>query len=338
MSMFAVTNEALSRLCAIIVFCFFWQSCDVGAVVRAEEAAQTTEPRRVHFIITKHVILHDGKIVTWDEVEQILDKAAESGKIRPVFHSTNGAIPRQEELRKHRWRLYKKLYDAGKTDGMTVGFLSPRAGERLDRIEDPKDLVQDPSKKLFGRVLDVDGESLEQVEVFLLPEQHINGVYLRDGKVRNPLEEHLTRSAADGSFVIYPDEDEKLIAAVHPNGFVIATLSEFRKTGHLRLKPWVRVHGSRPTDGPDAKQTICFTSYPVSGMSFHVYETNFLRDGSFHQKYVPPGSITISRDVPIGNGGTRSFVVERLTLAPGDDRKVTLGPIPDPVKRQLKDR
>jgi hypothetical protein len=171
--------------------------------------------------------------------------------------------------------------------------------------------------------------------VFLLPAEHINGVYLKDGKNRNPLEEHLTITDAEGRFLIHFDEDETQIAAAHPDGFTIVPLEEFKASGELKLKKWARVSGDRPAEGADAEQSVSFTCYPVPGISFHIYETEIAADGSFDQKFTPPGNITVHRTLPLGDGGSRSFPVENFILEPGESRKVSLGAIPEEAKREI---
>ncbi|MEZ6060525.1 MAG: M56 family metallopeptidase [Planctomycetaceae bacterium] len=290
----------------------------------------------VTFVTTRHVILHDGKIVDWDSVARILRQAAELGKIHPVFYSTNGGLPREEELREHRWKLYRELYDAGKIDGMTVGSISPRAGERLDRIQKPEDLVPDESQRMEGTVTTTNRAPAAGVEVFLLPEEHINGVYLKDGRLRNPLEEHMTQTDSDGRFVIYPEDAEKLIVACHPGGFAIATLDEFRKSGNrIQLRWWARVSGDRPIEGDDAKQDVNFTCNPVKGISFAVYETSIRDDGSFDQKYIPPGTIAIQRSIDTGDGIRIGLPVATIELAPRESYTVSLGTIPDADRQRL---
>jgi len=294
----------------------------------------TTAPRTVTFIIAKHVNLHEGRIVTWEQIEQTLDEASKDGVIYPQFYSTNGGLPREDELSEHRWKLYKKLYEAKKIEGMSIGSLSPRSGERYDRIQSDADLVPDPVRKLSGKALNNAGQPLKDVEVFLLPEQHINGVYLKDGRNRNPLEEHLVRSEVDGSFKTYPDDDEWYIAAAHPEGFAIESLRDFRTTQTLQLQPWARVTGDRPADEPADQQEIHFSCSPVPGISFSIYETEFSKDGSFEQKYLPPGLIQLQRSLPTGNGSSMSFPVRRLTLGPGESVEHSLGVIPVDQFRQ----
>lgn len=285
-------------------------------------------PKPVTFIIARHVNLHEGRIVTWEQIEQILDEAALDGKILPQFYSTNGGLPRQDELSEHRWKLYKKLYDAKKIEGMSIGFLSPRSGERYDRIQSEADIVPDPVRKLSGKTLNAAGQPLKDVEVFLLPEQHLNGVYLKDGRNRNPLEEHLVLTDVDGTFTTFPDDDEWYIAAAHPEGFVIEPLIDFRKTLTLHLQPWARVSGDRPADEPADQQEIHFFCLPVPGINFSVYETAFAKDGAFEQNYLPPGVIQMQRSLPTGNGSSMSFSVRTLTLGPGESVEHSLGVIP----------
>ena len=300
--------------------------------------AETTKfPRSVSFIIAKHVNLYEGRIVTWAQIEQILDEAASEGMIYPQFFSTNGGHPREEEFSERRGKIYKRLYDAKKIQGMSIGSLSPRSSERYDRIQSHADLVPDPTQKLSGKVTGADKKPLKDVEVFLLPEQHIIGVYLKDGRIRNPLEEHLVLTDVDGSFTTYPDDDESYIVATHPEGFLIEPRIrlDFSNTLTLQLQPWARVTGDRPADEPAEPQTIDFSCSPVPGIGFNVFETEFSKDGSFEQSYLPPGVIQILRSLPCGDGSSMSFSVRTLTLGPGESAEHSLGAIPEDQLRQV---
>lgn len=305
---------------------------DVGG----ESAAAGQEPVPVPIIITGHVILHDGEIVTWEQVQARLDEAAAEAVIQPQFLVTHEGHARAEALRERRWELYKRLYDAGRIRGMSIGSLSPRTSKRLDAIRTPADLVPDPARRLEGRVLGVDGRPLADAEVFLLPEEHINGVYLKDGRVRNPFDEHLTRSDADGQFVIHEAAGETQIAAVHPNGFAVMSLDEFRRSGTVRLREWATVRGRRPARGDGSEQSVDFTCYPVPGISFHIYETAIDESGGFVQPHVPPGKVTVQRSLPGDQGTSYGFPAATAELAPGAEYELELGPVPDDVRARLE--
>ncbi|MCA8999717.1 MAG: hypothetical protein KDA80_22160 [Planctomycetaceae bacterium] len=324
-------------VCALIVFRLLASSAVWGQSADATVPdAKKREPKQIDILITQHVILHENKIVTWDDVARILKSEAENGKVDPHFLTTIGGLPRQEEVRQYRWRFYKELWDAGKIDGMVVGSISPRASERLDKIRTDEDLIPPESHRLDGSVLEPNGTPLADVQVLLLPEKHINGVYLKGGRLRDPHDEKLTTSDASGQFRVYPAAGDELIAAVHPRGFLITALNEFRMTRQLKLQSWARVFGKRPADGEGLPQGVDLTCYPVPGISFHLYEIEILQDGSFDQRFVPPGRVTIQRSIKAGQGTTFAFPVEEDTLQPGESYEMELDEVPEAIRLRVE--
>jgi hypothetical protein len=233
--------------------------------------------------------------------------------------------------------MYKRLYDAGQLGGMSLGSLSPRAGDRYDRIKNQKDLMPDDASKMIGDAVDADGKSVMNAQVFVLPNppQGSVDVYLQSGQIRNELEENVVRTDASGHFFIHPEPDDVFIVACHSEGFFITTLENFKADPTVRLNRWARMHG-RISREDEMKQTIHFTSYPIANVSFHLYEVGVGDDGSFDERFVPPGKLYVQRSVPAGKGMSLSFRASEWILIPGESEEVDVGAIPDDQKRQVE--
>lgn len=299
------------------------------------------QAHRVTFVITKHLLLHENRIITWDEVDPIIEAAiAKHGKVRPAFLQTTGARTTQpnQQPQMNRWdsESYGRLYKEKKIDGMVIGSISPRASNRYDRIKSAADLVPDDSTKYVGRVIDAKARPINDAEVILLPKSFdgSTSVHLRLGRLRDPHDEHLAHTDETGRFTTFPESDEQYIVAVHPDGFFISEIGSLEANPAITLQPWARIHGSVAIEN-DFKQSVNFTGYPRNDVLFHVWETEVGEDGQFDQPYLPPGKIVAQRGLQAGGMGLM-FTAGQWVLEPGESEEFQLGPVPENQKQQAQ--
>ena len=117
----------------------------------AEAVSPDDGVARPTIIVARHVILWDRKIVSWEQMVLRFRTMRADGPIHPQFKFTNGAI---QDGAEQRWqqRIFKELYkELFEPAGMSIGSMSPRAGDRLDRIQTADDLRSDPARRIPGR-------------------------------------------------------------------------------------------------------------------------------------------------------------------------------------------
>jgi len=306
----------------------------------ARSIAADDEPVNVVIICAMHVILHDNKIVSEDDIEAILSAAADKHKkILPVFMNTNG----RSDLKKPKLPspdVYKRLYDAGKINQMTGGIMSPRAGERYDRIRTDADLIPDEASKVVSSVVDENDKPVKGAEVFVLPQKMFKGgidVYMINGRLRQSFEENVVSTDQAGDFTIYPAEDDVYIVAMHPScGFHMTLIDNLKVDPSIELRPWAHVHGQVTLDD-DMKQSVSFSCHPIQGVCFSLYETVIAEDGSYEERFLPPGKVVVQRGLNTGSGGIH-FSVNQLLMTPGASEEIILGPIPDEQKKMAEEQ
>ncbi|WP_010587488.1 M56 family metallopeptidase [Schlesneria paludicola] len=295
----------------------------------SRKSKNPTGANHVAFILAQHVQLYDDQVVTWDEIEEILNKESDAhGVVTPVFVNTLGSAARQKEINTKRSQLYRRLFEKDRVDGVRSRVASTRASARYDRLRIAGDLVPLGSQMRTGRIVDVKGESVAGADVLLLPTANQNvAIHLWNGQLRDPHDEHRVVADARGLFSIRSEVEEEYLAAIHETGFCLMPLSSFTNDQSVKLEPWSRLHGTIAKDEDD-KQSIHFVTQPVANIEFHTWDTEILPDRFFDQRFVPPGAIAVQRSVETQRGVTSYFTTQKLTMLSGQSESIRLGPIP----------
>ena len=308
------------------------------------------EPPLAHltFLIAQHVILFadadDFQVIDKKRLEEIILKTAETNRVQPHFWMTRAGLSVEPEVKETFWPLYKDLYERGRCNGSSWGILSPRAAARWDRIRTAEDLKPDPSSVIEGNVFDKSNNPVTRAQVLLLPEKEMLSVYLRDGFVRNPLQEHLALTSQSGGFSISKEDHEHLIVALHPTGFAMGRISDLPENGTIQLRPWAKVAGQlTQTRFEEGGQDRVYelADFPLSmqsevhGISFHIYETEIDKSGRFTQQFVPPGVVQVSRSFKLPNG-SMSFPEASVNLVPGQTKNVEFGELTDEMRSLIE--
>src|SRR5262245_45320119 len=196
-----------------------------------------------HIVVADHVLLWDNRIVTWDQVLLEFRTLRRGGPFHPTFHFTHGINNRKDGESWQIWHnrimaVYKELFEPA---GVSLSNLSPRGSEKFDAIKTADDLRPDPNRARPGKLLTPDGSPAAGAQVVVLPTKAVLGVALQGTQLRDPFDELWTLTDEQGNFTIYPTEEECLIAAIDPSGFVIQRAPPKGDSLTLRLSHWATV-------------------------------------------------------------------------------------------------
>ncbi len=315
--------------------------------------ASSEEDSRVDLavVVARHVLLLDGKeITTWAELEKKIAALPDPSQAYPHFYITRGAYEAgvEKKAKEEMWRLHQKF----KLKGHSEGSLLPRADFRYDAIKTAKDLVPDESLRVKGRVVDGKGGPAAGAEVLLvtpvdksIPYQSYD-VALVQGRVRNPLEEVMTHSDAQGQFSLYPPKGVSFyVVAIHPKaGFNLARSSQFTTTGEVRLLAWATLVSKFAEEAGERQEASLRTRVRETDGFPEIVLTQYWVDlkqesptDEFRFTHVPPiFDTTISRDFRGLQGVSFGLPGATVGLMPGESRRLDLGPLSDKQREHLE--
>ena len=195
-------------------------------------------------IVADHVMIYENRVVTWDEISDLLTKMVGKGPVHPSFQNTRGANGHFGEIQRRALQLHAKL---GFAPAVRLGSLSPQASRRYDAIRTQDDLKPNEAKRRDVRVKLTDGAPVKGAEVILLNDDNVKGqwqisIYVDDGRLRDLLDEILTKTDAGGAFAVFPKDRFQLVV-LHKSGFALVNSEQFRRESTIVLTPWVRIRG-----------------------------------------------------------------------------------------------
>ena len=224
---------------------------------------------------------------------------------------------------------------------------------RYDKIRGEADLVPDESLRASGIVLDSQKKPVAGAEVVLvtpvddsIPYKGHETTFV-EGRLRNPLDEVVTDTDADGRFAIFPPKGQKyFILVLHPSGgFNTARDEDLRKDPNVHLLPWAALISELEPE-PGSKQTASLSTqlrandgYPE--VEITQYWSDLKREkptNVFSFTHVPPiFQTSISRDIAGPDGGATGLNTASVSLLPGESRRINLGPLSDKQREWLKE-
>jgi|GEM_PF-4433215 len=327
-----------------------WTHYDEDGQVRAQEelpipsaathdadgpapSAKPAAARSLNIVIAQHVILWDGRIRTWDEVQTELREIRKvQGKpIHPHFYFTNGAhaAGHWDKYKAKAFEIYKELFEPA---GISLGSISPRAGPRYDVVRTAEDLVPDPRSLRTGIVVE-NGKPKAGVLVVLVPEEGQMPVVLKsDLTLRDPLDEVWTVTGTDGRFTlpVQPAHAvDKLteppvysLAAISPSSYRLVKVPAEGKEALIALEPLSRIELTPVEDKPQRIDLSFHGGLPEASPGYTIYETELL-DKSVTIS-LPPGKVTVMRAFKHRDGGSRSYPAKTLHATSGDRNQIKL--------------
>ncbi len=301
---------------------------DVASPVKSnEQGAADDKLRSLNIVIAEHVLIWDGNIVTWEEVVDGLRaiRKKQGKPIHPNFKFTNGAI------KAGRWDLYKAAaYDVYKElfepAGMSMGSISPRAGERYDKIRVPADLIPRPEDVRVGVVRNSAGRPVTVATVVLMPEDSVMPVVLQPNlSLRDTLDEVWAHTDKEGRFKIAcPDTGYRLIV-LSPAGFAQAPVPKAGELAEIKLLANCELQVSSTDKSPqELGISVHLPGMKEGHDGFSLYEISIGEQPRTIR--LPPGKVTLSRAAKNGNGTTQLTPAETFDLKPGEKKTLSVGP------------
>lgn len=158
-----LTRNGIRHPCSLLptVMAFLLIPMTINAQQKTVARKNVDVPRkrkivRPWFVLAKHVMIHDGKVVTWDGIRTRLKELSRTADVQPAFYFTQS----NEYFKSEHWaKLQKKI-------GFEVySFGSTRVDELYDSITSQKDLKPDPKRRKSGRIFLPNGKPAAGAEV-----------------------------------------------------------------------------------------------------------------------------------------------------------------------------
>ncbi|KPK79636.1 MAG: hypothetical protein AMJ81_12980, partial [Phycisphaerae bacterium SM23_33] len=194
-----------------------------------------------------------------------------------------------------------------------------------------------PSKDVVGRLLDGGGKPVAGAEVFVATANRL--VSIADGK--SVADTVSMKTVEDGRFWVRPQGQRFSVYVFDERGFAMATQEQLGASPELLLQPWAEITGRVVLAGkPQAGATVTLTGQKITsaGEAHYTAEARAGEDGKFEFACVPPGVVTVGRQVRLEKGYTAMFCLDHpevLTLQPGQKASVNIGGTGNPVTGRL---
>lgn len=289
------------------------------------------------FVVAKHVVVHDGKIIRWDEVRVRLAELSEQGLIEPTIRFSNS----MKDERDQRSADFGNWCEETTGSGFNSGTLSGSIGEYYDSITDDEDLRPSGARQI-GTVT-ANGSPVADAEIVLytFDERWNHEVYVEHGLLRSPESEPgLTHSAPNGRFAIYPQAKKFQILVLHEKGMALVNSDQWSNQADIELQPWAAITGK--FDGPiEFDETAQFeTMLATPGwarIALEVWDTPCFADRRFQNRRVPPGRITVTRQVKSPRGGGIGIRHSSFELAPGETQTIAIGAFTEEGRKRAEE-
>lgn len=241
---------------------------------------QTLKPK---IIFAKHVILWEGsEVLTNEQLKERLAKLRSVQPVKPDVYHSQGFASKGRNKSESQEEANKRLHDnmqssldlVGKDQWSMLAFMLFRGSGAVDRIKTQDDLKPDPTRSLKGKVIthalpetNLTDTSFGRIgttpvklgthpakgaQIVILPFGVPGSINLRDGKLRDPIEEFYYETNAEGMFEADPTAWEFEPMNLHGSGNYLTLI--LHETGYLmingqlaasdatyELQPWTNV-------------------------------------------------------------------------------------------------
>jgi hypothetical protein len=156
---------------------------------------------------------------------------------------------------------------------------------------------QAPQEAIQGVALLPDGRPAAGAQV-AVSDGH--GVQMGRARFLSSRDSVIINADVDGHFSFTSGTTARALAAVHQEGFAIASITGTNRSIVIQLQPWGRIEGTlRLTTQPNAGQQIVLSGLPAAGLeeavdlNLNVYTTKTDGHGDFAFNQVPPGRFNL---------------------------------------------
>jgi beta-lactamase regulating signal transducer with metallopeptidase domain/protocatechuate 3,4-dioxygenase beta subunit len=291
-----------------------------------KEKDSANQPVEFKIIVAKYFLLLNGEGIQWSEIEKSITALPDPKQARLRLYFTAGAPQLAQDAMLDKAHQLEKQYHCKLSQ---FGGVGQRAGVRYDAIRGEIDLVPKRAWRVDGLVQSGDGKNIVGAEVILCPPAEPSwtfknvDIHLQNGRLREPLDEILAHSDANGKFAVYPTPNTQYyLVALHREGFGLARSDEFAKSKRIQIQPWAKVSG-RIGGVQKFKQVLFLVgSVPAAdgwpNVEFHQYSDEQIPkqpmpDGKFVFNFVPPNvNGVLSRLI-----GGEDYPYKTFRVAPG---------------------
>jgi beta-lactamase regulating signal transducer with metallopeptidase domain len=289
--------------------------------------------RKITIVLAEHVILvceamtqnadlTEFRIVSWDQLLQLLREASKTDRIVPEIWNTNGSLspkvgappPKQYGYDQRALQLLDLAKEL-KAPTWLLSFVQYNGSQRYDSIRKPADLKPDQSRLREGVVHLANGRPAVGATVVLQTHGKYDcSIYIDKTDLRDWLDEVWTKTDDHGRYHFYPKDDDYAVAALHPTGFGLATSQQVENGPPITLAPWgqIELKGNSET-GLSATRT----GEGKNAVRFNLQA--FSHTG--HTVPMPAGRVWIQRLTADRKTGDTLVVV-----GPGETKTVTIEP------------
>lgn len=235
-----------------------------------DKAPAQAQPKALHpnIIFARHVILWEGReIVTEEQLKQRLAEMRAQQPVTPNAYFSLGfswkSMNEAQNEKDQNASLNRGMHDAmeligGQDQWNMLSFVERRGSAVFDRIETVNDLTPDSAEKLTGRVLLPGGtDPAVGAQVVILPVGEQCSLYLRNGTLRDPLDEICYVTDDQGVFEAYwgsLEFDQKLLIGdgtydtviLHELGYLVINGQLASENASYELLPWKNVTITTP--------------------------------------------------------------------------------------------
>jgi len=287
---------------------------------------QPKNRRRIYIVLAEHVILvrdavtqnadlSEFRIVTWDQLLQLLRDASKTARIVPWIYGTTGGFKQFEPRALELTKLAKEL----KAPTWLLAFAQYDGSQVYDAIRGPDDLKPDPSRLREGTVRLANGQPAVGATVVMHVRREFEGlIYINGKELSDSLDEVWMKTDDHGRFHFYPKTDDFTVAALHPTGFGLATGVQLAKGQAIALAPWGQIEmkgnsetGISATRTGEGKNPVKINLQTFS----HTGKSVPMPAGRVWIQRLTESKITGDTLVVVGPGETKAVTIQPPTAA-----------------------
>lgn len=321
---------ALTFAGSLVVPCIAQENriADEGRIDRSSKTP-ASEKVTVGVVIAENVLLHNGKIRTWDELLDDLRRLRKE-RSKPLalkFRVTRGAL---ETLRKERLEKDIAKIDPAivESSDVQVGTMSAASSVRYDAIETEADLVPKPEQIRRGSVRTTTGRPVRNGIVLLIPKERgrMPPLPTPEWIKENELDETWSRLDREGNFEIAAPSANYWLAVIAPMGFAFGPLPESGKSVELTLEPAATLEvASTNQVAQQVALVINPKDSPEHFMGFGMFTVEIGKKPLSTQ--IPAGTVTVYQIRERMEGGAELVQANQLSLMAGGREAIVLHPL-----------